>query len=63
MKRLLNKIQEVFSIHDVRQCSFEWWESLSCQEQLKIELDFFSKYEAGETTDIDIEVMYKTYTV
>ena len=61
MKRLWNRIRKAFAIHNVRQRSLNWWNSLTCEEKLHIENDFFDSSETGETTDIDIEVMYKTY--
>lgn len=61
MKKLWNRIRKAFAIHDVRQCSIDWWNTLNYQEQLELELRYFDKSEIGETTDIDIEAMYKTY--
>lgn len=61
MNKLIKKLRKAFAIHDVRQCSIDWWDTLSHQEQLELELRYFDKSEIGETTDIDIEAMYKTY--
>jgi hypothetical protein len=53
------KILKIFTKEDYRQSSLDWWSSLNREEQLKIESDYFDSESTGETTDIDIEAMYR----
>jgi hypothetical protein len=61
MKQLIQRIRKAFAIHNVRQRSLDWWDTLGYQEQLELESRYFDESETGETTDIDIEAMYRTY--
>ena len=45
-----------------RKDAFEWWDSLSDKKQDEIEDDLYGEcLVSGDTTDIDIEVMYTIY--
>ena len=61
---MIEKFKDFFRKRkDTRQESLDWWSSLSREKQLEYESDFFDKDEMGDTEDIDIEAMYKTYAI
>ena len=46
----------------LRQDALMWWSSLSLKKQLTIEKDYYQDgVDDGDSTDIDIEVMYEIY--
>lgn len=56
MKGLLNLFKK-----EIRNEAIAWWNSLTENKKIEYQEDFFSAVESGETTDIDIEVMYRIY--
>ena len=51
----------IYGIDRKRDRALMWWHSLSAQEQMDIEADFFEPDATGDVTQIDIEVMYAIY--
>lgn len=61
---MIDKFKDFFKRKkDTRQESLDWWDSLTREKQMEYESDFFDKNETGESEDIDIEAMYRTYVI
>ena len=53
----------LFKKRDIRQDALLWWDKLTTEEREKIESDYYDESCTGESTDIDIEVMYQIYSL